>query len=176
MPPRGDGHRQAFRLAWLVALAIVAVDQASKALIVYEVMAPPRVIPVTPFFNIVMVWNRGASFGILNMGEAWVPWFLSGIAVAVTVALVVWLRRTDRRWLAAGLGLVIGGAVGNLIDRLLYGAVADFVQVYAGPYYFPAFNVADSAITVGVVLILVDGFLFDRQQPAGEVGAADPPR
>jgi signal peptidase II len=166
LPPPADPQRRAFRLALAVAALVLILDQASKAWIVHDVMAPPRIIPVTPFFNVVMVWNKGASFGFLNIGEAWVPWLLSGFAVAVTVVLVVWLRRTDRTWLAVGLGLIIGGALGNLVDRLLYGAVADFIQLYAGRFYWPAFNVADSAITVGVALVLLDGFTAGRRSGA----------
>ncbi|MBM3487755.1 MAG: signal peptidase II [Alphaproteobacteria bacterium] len=160
------------RLAVLLVVAVLVLDQATKAWIVYDVMSPPRIIPVTGFFNLVMVWNRGASFGILNTGAAWVPWFLAAVTVAVTIGLVVWLRRTDRWGLAAGIGLIIGGALGNLIDRVWYGAVADFVQLYYGNFYWPAFNVADSAITVGVILVLIDGFFVAPAADArkGEAG------
>jgi signal peptidase II len=170
LPPSADPRRRAFRLAWAVAALAVIADQATKTWIVHVVMAPPRLITVTPFFNVVMVWNKGASFGFLNIGETWVPWLLSAIAVVVTVALVVWLRRTDRAWLAVGLGLIIGGALGNLIDRLVYGAVADFIQLYAGRFYWPAFNVADSAITVGVGLVLLDGFTAGKRGNAAAAG------
>jgi len=164
LPTPADPRRRAFRLALLIVAAVLVLDQASKIWIVHDVMAPPRIIPVTSFFNVVMVWNKGASFGFLNIGEAWVPWLLSAVAVAVTAALVVWLRRTDRTWLAVGLALIIGGALGNLIDRLAYGAVADFIQLYAGRFYWPAFNVADTAITVGVGLVLLDSFTADGKE------------
>lgn len=150
---------------------MIAFDQATKWLIVYHVMEPPTVIPVTGFIDLVMVWNRGVSFGLFGSDSAAAPLILSALAAAIVVFLIAWLRRTSDRFLALALGLVIGGAVGNIIDRLQWGAVADFVSVTLSfvplalfnPW--PAFNVADAAISIGVVLILYDGFFRQQRNP-----------
>ena len=145
-----------------IALAVVVLDQASKWWIVSEVMSPPRVIEVAPFFNVVLVMNRGASFGLAAAGGAVAKWGLAALAVIIAGALVVWLWRNRRIWVAAALGLVIGGAAGNLADRLRLGAVVDFLDFHLAGQHWPAFNLADSAITVGVGILLVDA-LIGRQ-------------
>ena len=152
------------RLGLLLAVAIAALDQLSKWAVLDLFMDPPRVIKLLPFLDLVLVYNRGASFGILNMSAEWVPWLLTAIAAIVVVVLVVWLRRSDTRYLAAALGLIIGGAVGNGIDRVLRErhAVVDFIDIYVGTYHWPAFNVADSAIVVGVIILLIDGLIIRR--------------
>lgn len=150
-----------------LALLVLIVDQITKQIIVGEVMQPPRVIEVTGFLNLVMVWNRGISFGMLAGQHEAMRWVLSAVALAITVVLVLWLRRMDRRWPAAAVGLVIGGAVGNVIDRFRYGAVADFVDLHVFGYHWPAFNVADAAISVGVVLLLIDSFVGEGSRPEG---------
>jgi len=145
--------------------AVVAVaDQASKWFIVSIVMDPPRVIEVLPFFNLVMVWNTGASFGLFGtLADS--AWLLSGVAAAIIVALLFWLRTTQGWFLALAIGAVIGGATGNLLDRLRFGAVADFLDVHAAGWHWPAFNLADSAITVAVLMLLVDGLIGGRRSP-----------
>ena len=152
------------RLGLSLAIVIAAADQLSKWAVLDILMDPPRVIKLLPFFNMVLVYNRGASFGILNISAQWVPWLLTGIASIVVAMLVVWLRRAENRYLAAALGLIIGGAVGNGIDRVLreQHAVVDFIDIYAGTYHWPAFNVADSAIVVGVIILLIDGLIARR--------------
>jgi signal peptidase II len=152
------------RLGLSLAVLIATLDQLSKWAILDLLMDPPRVIKLAPFLDLVLVYNRGASFGILNMSAQWVPWLLTGIAAAVAVALVVWLRRAETRLLAAALGLIIGGAVGNGIDRVAreIHAVVDFIDFYIGAYHWPAFNVADSAIVVGVFILLLDGLIIRR--------------
>ncbi|NQU61057.1 MAG: signal peptidase II [Rhodospirillales bacterium] len=146
-----------------LAALVLILDQVTKWWIVTSVMQPPRVIPVTPFFNLVMGWNRGVSFGMLS-DHPWIStWLLPLTTLAITGVLVVWLYRTDRLWAALGIGLVIGGALGNLVDRLRFGAVADFLDFYAFGYHWPAFNVADSAITVGAATIILDS-LFTREE------------
>ena len=118
-----------------------------------------------------MVWNRGVSFGMFQSGESG-RWLLSAVAVAIVVGLLIWLRRVDVWWLGAGLGAVIGGAIGNVVDRLWYdeGAVADFFDFHVAGWHWPAFNVADAAIVVGVGLILLDGLLA-RGRDAGAEAA-----
>lgn len=154
------------RYGLILAAVIVVLDQASKWLIIHVVMDPHRIIEVTPFFNIVLVWNRGISFGLFNNGEMWVTWILSVVAIGIAGALVAWLRRVEGRWLATALGFVIGGAIGNVLDRIVNSnrAVTDFLDFHLGAHHFPAFNVADSAISVGVVLLLIDSLIEPRGQ------------
>ena len=123
----------------------------------------PFGVEILPFFNLVLVWNRGISFGMFG-GGALPPWLLGAIAVAVILALVIWLRRVETRLLAATIGLVIGGAAGNVIDRFRFGAVADFLDLHWGDYHWPAFNLADAAITVGVVILLIDALLIGNER------------
>lgn len=153
----------ALRSGLLLAVLVLFLDQVSKLAILEWVKPPPAGISLTGFLAIVLVWNRGMSFGMFNVGDPVVPWILGAVTVAVAVGLVWWLARA-RRWLVvAGLGLVLGGALGNLIDRLLYGAVVDFVLLHAGRWHWPAFNLADSAITVGVIALLWDSLFGARE-------------
>ena len=151
------------RFGLLLSAIVVVLDQATKYGIVHHVMSTPQVIEITPFFNIVMVWNQGASFGLFSTGSPWTPVVLGGIAVLISIFLVAWLSNTDSRWLAAALGLVIGGALGNAVDRALYGAVADFLDFHAFGFHWPSFNVADIAITAGVGMLLLDGLIGKRR-------------
>lgn len=150
------------RLGLIVAAGVLVLDQITKWLILDLVMQPPRVIEVTPFFNLVMVWNRGVSFGMFAGEADVVRWVLIAVALAITALMLVWLRRADRRFVATALGLVIGGAIGNVVDRLRFGAVADFLDLHLLGYHWPAFNVADAGITIGVALLVVDS-LFGRR-------------
>jgi signal peptidase II len=152
------------RLGLAVALATLGLDQLGKwaALAALDPGSPP--LRVTPFFNLVLVWNRGVSFGMFNSGAAFAPWLLSGLALAVVVGLLVWLKRSDQLLTGLGLGLVIGGALGNMIDRIRFGAVVDFLDFHLAGYHWPAFNLADAGICVGAVLMLADGLLGRRPQ------------
>lgn len=162
------GGLAGLRLALVLAGAVFGLDQLSKWLILELVMDPPRVVPVLPFFNLVLVFNRGVSFGLFGSHSAWGPYLLSALAVAVAVALAFWARRAETPLLAGAIGAIIGGAIGNVVDRLRFGAVVDFLDVYlpgtALPHW-PAFNVADSAIVVGVVLVALDGLFAGRGKP-----------
>jgi signal peptidase II len=153
-----------FRLGISIAVFVIAADQLSKWYILNEVMAPPRVIEVTSFFNFVLVGNRGVSFGLFSSDSAWVQPAFAAFATAVAGFLMVWLRKAENRLLAISLGMVIGGALGNAVDRLWHSAVIDFLDFHAAGYHWPAFNVADAAITVGVVLILLEGLFADQKQ------------
>lgn len=159
---RAEGRPGRLRLGLAAAVVLFVVDQASKWLIVGVVMQPPRIIEVTPFFNLVMAWNRGVSFGLFASDSTLAPWLLTALALAIAVALVVWLARAETRLQAFAIGLIIGGALGNVIDRVRFGAVADFLDFHAAGYHWPAFNAADSAITVGVVLLLYDALFAGR--------------
>lgn len=143
---------------WLwVSAAVVAADLATKAW-VSRALAYGDSVEVTSFFNLVLTHNSGAAFSFLAGAGGWQRWFFTVVALVISVVLVVMLRKPHRdRLVPAALALVLGGAVGNLWDRVTLGHVIDFVQVHAGGYYWPAFNVADSAITVGVILLVWDG-------------------
>ena len=144
------------RLGLGLTLAVLALDQISKAWLIELMAANGGVSEITPFFNLVMAWNRGISFGMLNREMPWQNFVLAALAFAVVVVLLVWLWRTRQPWPATGIGLVAGGALGNAIDRIRFGAVADFFDFHLFGYHWPAFNVADSAIVVGVGLLLLD--------------------
>lgn len=151
-------------IGYALAVAVVLVDQLTKWWVRVEVMRPPRVIEVTPFFNLVYGWNRGISFGMFNHDAAWNAWALSLAALVIVAALSVWLARTSSPLVRAALALVIGGALGNVIDRVRFGAVFDFLDVHAAGYHWPAFNVADSAITCGAIVLLIDGLFLHSEQ------------
>ena len=149
------------KLLWL-SLLVVVLDQLSK----YWVMTSfeeYEVLRVWPVFNLTLVYNTGAAFSFLSDAGGWQRWFFVTIGVLVSAAMVVWLSRLDvrERLTAYGLALVVGGAIGNLIDRILLGKVVDFLQWHWQDWYWPSFNLADSAITLGVVLLLIDGLFSD---------------
>lgn len=152
-------NHPARRAALVLAACVLAADQLSKWWIVTQVMSPPRVIEVTPFFNLVMAWNRGITFSLLDSGGEIMRWVLVAAALAVTGFLLAWLARTARRLPALALGAVVGGALGNVTDRVIYGEVADFLDFHALGWHWPAFNLADSAIVCGVALLIVDAFI-----------------
>ena len=154
-----------FRNGVIVAAAVLVLDQASKWWILSSVMQPPRVIPLTPFFNLVLGWNRGVSFGLFNMDSPLNTWVLPLLTAAIAASLAVWLYRAERMRVALGLGLIVGGAIGNLIDRVRFGAVADFLDFHAFGFHWPAFNAADSGITVGALVILLDALLTGDEKP-----------
>ncbi len=154
------------RLGLAVAAAVIVLDQLSKWWIL-DLMARPRVIEITDFANLVLVWNRGISFGMLGDGGPSQAWMLAAFGVIVSGGLLIWLQRAALpRLPTLGIGLIVGGALGNAVDRLRFGAVVDFVDLHAGGWHWPAFNVADSAITVGVALLLLDAVLRDGRESA----------
>jgi signal peptidase II len=145
------------RGALALAALVIVLDQASKWLILNLVMQPPRIVEVTGFFNLVLTFNTGVSFGLLGNDAGWQRWILVVLTLVIVCALLVWLRRQTRRLPALAIGLVVGGALGNLIDRLHLPGVADFLDFHAFGWHWYTFNIADSAICVGVVLLLYDG-------------------
>ena len=155
------------------ALALI-LDQGCKLLMLYGFgfvhMAPGRAIPILPFFNLVMVWNPGVSYGLFPASGPLGTAILALFSIAAVGALGWWLWVSDRITLTVGLGLVIGGALGNLIDRLVYGKVADFFHFYGLGYDWYVFNVADAAITFGVIALLYDALLKPEVR-AGNDGA-----
>lgn len=147
----------------IVASAVIILDQATKWWVVTIFMNPPRVVDVWPFFNVVMVWNRGVTFGFLDDTPFWGQWAFVGLALAIVAVLLLWLRRAETKWRAAAIGLIIGGALGNVIDRVNYGAVADFLDFHVTGYHWPAFNFADSAITLGVAIMFFDALFKPKE-------------
>jgi len=149
---------------WLwISLAVIALDQWTKYLITdnFELYGGFTLLPIV---DVIRLHNEGAAFSFLAGASGWQRWMFTGLGVAVSAAILVWLRRvpsSGRNLLAAGLALVLGGALGNVIDRVLWGHVIDFIRVHYDPWRFdfPAFNVADSAITVGAALLILDNLL-----------------
>ncbi len=154
----------AYRLAGIVAFALFVSDQAVKAALLYglELKADPRVIELTPFFNLVMVWNPGVSFGLFPTDGGAGRAILITIQLAIVAMLVWWLRTTVRPLPVVAIAAVIGGAFGNIVDRILYGAVADFFDFHLFGYHWYAFNIADSAIVLGVAALVLDS-LFSKE-------------
>ncbi|MGH6865816.1 MAG: signal peptidase II [Methyloceanibacter sp.] len=143
-----------------LASLVILADQVHKAwmLYVYDIGAKD-IVTITPFFDLVLVWNRGISYGLLPQDSALGRWGLILFAFAASLALTVWLARTTSRIAAAGVGLIIGGAIGNAIDRIAYGAVADFFSFHAFGLDWYVFNIADVAIVAGVVGLLYDSLV-----------------
>lgn len=158
--------RRMLRLGLLFSLAVIVADQLSKWLVMAYVLPDGQAVTLTGFLNMVVVWNRGVSFGLFAHDWGGAPWVLSALAAAIVVLLCLWLTRAQRPLTALALGAVIGGAIGNVIDRARFGAVYDFVDLHYAGWHWPAFNLADSAITLGVAALLVDSLLFDRQSRA----------
>lgn len=147
-----------------LAILVIALDQVTKWVALFGLDLAQNPISVTSFFNLVLVWNRGVSFGMFNNAGAAGPWILSGLAIAVVLGLLYWLRQAENQLAVIALGLVIGGAIGNVVDRFRFGAVVDFLDFHIAGYHWPAFNVADAAICVGAVLLLLDGLLSPERQ------------
>jgi lipoprotein signal peptidase len=147
-------------LGLIAALVVLAADQLSKWWIL-DVLHLPDLgqIVVLPVLNLTMVWNRGVTFGLLNGLGQWSSVALAGVALAVVVALGAWLRRAESRLVAIALGAIVGGAVSNVIDRLRFGAVVDFIHAHLGDWSWYVFNLADAAIVCGVAALVLDGLL-----------------
>jgi len=171
MPERAPmGERKTIpwtRWLW-VSLAIIVADRATKAWI-SAALAYGESREITPFFNLVLAHNKGAAFSFLADAGGWQRWFFTAVAIVISAVLVVMLRRhRGGPLLALALALVLGGALGNLYDRVSVGYVVDFVQLHARGYYWPAFNVADSAISVGVALLVWDSLKPGSREERGK--------
>jgi len=151
------------RWLWVSGLVIV-LDQLTKlwASTSLDYGVP---VPVMPLFNLTLMHNTGAAFSFLSEGSGWQRWFFALLALVISVVLVVWLTRLkpQQRWLAVALTLVLGGALGNVIDRVYLGYVIDFLDFYYHKWHWPAFNIADSAISVGAVMLVIDSLRGERQ-------------
>ena len=146
------------RWLWL-SLFIVILDQATKWL-AEALLVPFQPVPLMPLLNLTLMYNEGAAFSFLANAGGWQRWLFAGFALVMTTVLAIWLLRLDKgdRVTAVTLSLIIGGAIGNLIDRVQTGRVVDFIDFYVGTWHWPAFNVADSAISIGIVFLLITSF------------------
>lgn len=156
-------------LLWLdLSIVVIALDLWTKSLAVAH-LSLYQPVAVFPHFNLMLAHNSGAAFSFLADAGGWQRWFFAGIAVVLTVFMTVWIwqLKAGQRWLACALALVIGGALGNLWDRVTLGYVVDFLDFWWGDYHFPAFNIADSAITVGALMLISD-MLFNPEKDEGK--------
>ena len=156
---RLNSHRR-FMIALYLGALVVMCDQLSKWWLLNVAMQPPQVMPVTKFLNLVLVWNKGVTFGLLNkLDHRLMTYFLVVVAAIILFFLGRWLWKTSSTLVAVGLGMVMGGAIGNVLDRLRFGAVTDFLDFYYQDYHWYAFNIADAAICTGVGLLLLDSLV-----------------
>ena len=164
---RGKAFVTPSRIGFATAFLTLILDQATKlyALFIYDLPVREPVV-LTPFVNLIVVWNRGISYGLFQQHTDLGRWILIVVSILAAIALSAWIRRTGGRVLAASLGLIVGGAIGNVIDRLAYGAVFDFIQLRIGDWSWYVFNVADAAIVAGVVGLLYDSFVLERRRMA----------
>ncbi len=155
------------RWCWWLSGSVVVLDQLTKFL-AETLLVMHQPVPVLPSFNLMLTYNPGAAFSFLAGAGGWQRWFFLGLGAAISIVLIVWLTRLrlGEKRLALALALILGGAVGNLIDRVWIGQVIDFIQLYYDRWYWPAFNVADSAITIGATLLVLDSLLGERRQPS----------
>ena len=165
------------RLGALLAAATLALDQASKLWLLFASDLPLRgPVRLAPVLELVTVWNRGISYGLFQQHSALGRWLLVAVSLAAAVGLSLWMIRASSRFVAAALGLIVGGALGNAIDRVAYGAVFDFVHFHVGAWSWYVFNVADAAIVAGVAGLLYDGLVLERRRArnarSGNIGQA----
>ena len=160
-------HKSGLRWLWLAVLAFV-LDQASKLAVVKLLPFGYPGVEITPFFNLVHVYNKGAAFSFLADQGGWQRWFFALRAFAICGLLIHWLRKQSvaQRWSGIAYSLIIGGALGNVFDRLVLGHVVDFLDFYWGTAHWPAFNLADSFIFIGAAMIVLDGFRGEKKEQA----------
>lgn len=157
---RAEGDERGGALVWLwCSLVVVIVDQTTK-IVAVALLDPTSSVKLLPMLDLVLAFNTGAAFSILSTAGGWQRWLFIGIALAVCLFILHWLRDLPRgaRWFPLALSLILGGAVGNVIDRVRIGAVVDFIDFHVGDWHWPAFNVADSAICVGAALLVIAMF------------------
>ncbi len=172
-PRNGKESGRSVATHWLwLSLFVMIADQATKWEITqrFELFES---VEINPYLDLTLLHNTGAAFSFLAGAGGWQRWLFVALGIVVSIVILFWLRRIPARgqsWLASGLALVLGGALGNVIDRVHLGYVVDFIHVHYNDAYFPAFNVADSAITVGAVCLIIDALFFSREPKAAEAG------
>ncbi|KXU80267.1 signal peptidase II [Aeromonas enteropelogenes] len=166
-------HKSGLRWLWLAVLAFI-LDQASKLAVVKLLPFGYPGVEITPFFNLVHVYNKGAAFSFLADQGGWQRWFFAVLAFAICGLLIHWLRKQSvtERWSGIAYSLIIGGALGNVFDRLVLGHVVDFLDFYWGRAHWPAFNLADTFIFIGAAMIVLDGFCSSKGEQGEKKGAA----
>ncbi|MBL0457610.1 signal peptidase II [Aeromonas enteropelogenes] len=166
-------HKSGLRWLWLAVLAFI-LDQASKLAVVKLLPFGYPGVEITPFFNLVHVYNKGAAFSFLADQGGWQRWFFAVLAFAICGLLIHWLRKQSvtERWSGIAYSLIIGGALGNVFDRLVLGHVVDFLDFYWGRAHWPAFNLADTFIFIGAAMIVLDGFRSSKGEKGEKKGAA----
>ena len=149
---------------WLSAL-VVFLDQVTKFLATHSLQLHTP-LAVLPGFNLTLMQNTGAAFSILSHAGGWQRWFFILLTVAVSIAIIIWLKNLSRhrKWMACCLALILGGALGNLCDRVMLGYVVDFIDVYYHYLHWPAFTIADSAISLGAIILIIDSFWFSEER------------
>jgi signal peptidase II len=153
------------RIGVVTALVTLLLDQITKLYTLFVFDLPVREpVRLTPFLDLIMVWNRGISYGLFQQHTEAGRWILVAVSLAADLALSIWIRRTQGRLLAACLGLIVGGAVGNAIDRVAFGAVFDFIHFHIGTFSWYVFNVADAAIVAGVAGLIYDSFVLEKRR------------
>ena len=154
------------RLGAAVALVTLVLDQASKLYFLFaDPLSPREPVRLGPFLDLIVVWNRGISYGMFQQNTELGRWALVVLSIVAAAGLSLWLRRAGTPLLAAALGLIVGGAVGNAVDRIAYGAVFDFVHLHAGGFSWYVFNIADAAIVAGVIGLLYDSLVLEKRRP-----------
>lgn len=152
-------------LFWIwISVIVVILDQASKIWADNSlILGQP--VEILPFFNLTLLYNTGVAFSFMADAGGWQRWFFSALAAIISIIIVIWMARTSRSqiWVNIALALILGGAIGNnLIDRILYGYVIDFIDIYYHHWHWPVFNIADSAISIGAVMLLIDAIWFEQ--------------
>ncbi|MCG2581431.1 MAG: signal peptidase II [Marinobacter sp.] len=161
-------ERPGAKLKWLwLAVLVIALDLGTKAMAT-AMLTYGNPVPVIPSFNLTLLHNTGAAFSFLAGADGWQRWFFVVLAIGVSVALVVWLRSLKHyeTWLAVAIALILGGALGNVYDRIVHGYVVDFLHFYWQDWHFPAFNLADTAITIGAGMMILDMFRKPPEEAA----------
>ena len=151
---------------WLsLSLVIILLDQVTKYF-ASHVLSMYQPIPIVPGFNLTLMHNTGAAFSFLSQAGGWQRWFFIGIASVVSIVIIVWMNGLPKNkyWLLTALALILGGAIGNVCDRIILGYVIDFIEVYYGDMFWPAFNIADSAITIGAIMLIIDSLFLKEAE------------
>lgn len=161
-------HKAQLKWMWL-AVFVIALDLATK-MVAEHFLTYAQPVYVLPVFDLTLLYNKGAAFSFLANESGWQRWFFTVIAVGVSIALTIWLMtlKSSEKWISIALVLIIGGALGNLYDRLAYGHVVDFLHFHWGPHYFPAFNIADTAITIGAGMLIIDSLFLSKDKADNE--------
>ncbi len=156
--------KQYFNIGVYLAASVALIDQTTKNWFLGSSSEEHPFVKIAPFLNFKLSWNTGVTFGLLNDFGPWMPYILCGVALVILALLLNWLRRVRNLYAALGLGFVMGGAIGNVIDRARFGAVVDFIDFHYDGYHWYTFNVADSAIVLGVGLLLLENFMQSRSR------------